>query len=171
MTVSVRRSTRNDAPAIARLEAEFSDYLESLGDPNPGTFSEERYLADGCGPGRAFSGLIAEIDSEPVGYLFYCPGYDSDHGGRIVWVVDLFVTQSARGRGVARSLMRAVARICRDSGGSQVLWFVYTRNKLAQQFYEHLGAKFLFSAWLPCWMETFGPCRYSGVPDRTCSGP
>ena len=142
MTLTIRPSTRDDAQAVARLSVEFSEYLRSLGDPDPGEFTQEKYLADGCGPSRAFSGLIAELDGVAVGYLFYCPGYASDLGGRITWIVDLFVTQCARGRGVARALMRETSQICRASGGSHLFWALYTPNTLGQRFYEKLGAQY-----------------------------
>jgi len=54
----------------------------------------------------------------------------------------LFVTQSARGRGVARALMRETSQICRASGGSHLFWALYTPNKLGQRFYEKLGAQY-----------------------------
>ena len=142
MPVSIRPSTQDDASLIVGLASEFTEYLRSLGDPEPGDFSAQQYLEDGCGPTRAFSGLIADLDNEPVGYLFYCPGYDLDLGGRILWIVDLFVTQSARGHGVARSLMQAAAQICRESGGNCLSWSVYIPNKLGLCFYEHMGAEY-----------------------------
>jgi len=143
LSVSIRTSTRDDARAIAKLSSEFSGYLRSLGDPNPGDFTEQQYLADAFGPDKAFSGLIAELSGEPVGYLLHCPGYDFDLGGRIRWVIDLFVTRAARGRGAGRALMRAAAEICRASGGGQLVWTLYTPNEVGRRFYEELGAKYV----------------------------
>lgn len=144
-TATVRPSTADDAPAIARLASSFSEYLRSIGDPDPdpGQITEQQYLSDGTGPGQAFYGLIGELDGEPVGYLLYCHGYDLDLEGRVVCVIDLFVQESARGHGVGRLLMQTTAKICREAGGKQLSWSVYSRNELAQRFYEHLGATFI----------------------------
>ncbi len=142
LPVSVRPATGADAALIASFAAEFADYLRALGDPDPGQISEQQYLADACGPGPAVSGLIAEQGGRPVGYLLYCHGYDLDLGGRVVWVVDLFVRESARGCGTGRSLMEAAAEICRNAGGRQLCWSVYAPNQLGRRFYEALGAKY-----------------------------
>jgi len=143
LTVTVRQATAADSPTIARLASSFTEYLRSIGDPDPepGQITEQQYLRDGTGPGRAFDGLMGELDGEPVGYLLYCHGYDLDLGGRGIYVIDLFVHESARGRGVGRRLMQTTARLCREAGGKHVSWSVYTRNRLAMRFYEHLGGK------------------------------
>ena len=142
LPVTVRPSTAADAPVIAKLASAFSDYLRSIGDPDPdpGGITEQQYLADGTGPRPAFYGLIGELDGEPVGYLLYCRGYDLDLEGRVIEVIDLFVQESARGHGVGRLLMQTAAEICREAGGRHLSWSVYARNKLARRFYEHLGA-------------------------------
>jgi GNAT superfamily N-acetyltransferase len=142
LSASVRPATVEDAGVIGALAAAFADYLRSLGDPQPGQIGEQQYLRDAFGPSPAFSGLIGELDGSPVGYLLYCHGYDLDLGGRIVWIIDLFVVDSARGRGVGTSLMRAAAEVCRDAGGGQLAWSVYSRNRIGQRFYERLGARY-----------------------------
>ncbi len=142
LPVTVRQSTAADAPVIAQLASAFSDYLLSIGDPdpNPGGITEQQYLTDGTGPRPAFYGLIGELNGEPVGYLLYCHAYDLDLGGRVIEIIDLFVQESARGHGVGRLLMRETAKMCRQAGGHHLSWSVYARNKLARRFYEHLGA-------------------------------
>lgn len=141
MSALIRPSRREDAKAIGALAAALAEHLRSLGDPDPGQMTEQRYVADGFGPSRAFSGLVGEHDGEIVGYLLYCHAYDLDHGGRTLWIIDLFVRESARGRGVGRALMNRAAEICRDAGGSQLTWSVHPRNAIARRFYEKLGAR------------------------------
>jgi GNAT superfamily N-acetyltransferase len=143
LPATVRPSTAADASIIAELASAFSDYLRSIGDPNPESsqITEQQYLTDGTGPKRAFYGLIGELDDKPVGYLLYCHGYDLDLKGRVIYVIDLFVQESARRLGVGRLLMQTTAKICRDDGGNHLWWSVYVRNRLAQRFYENLGGK------------------------------
>ena len=143
MNISVRSATREDAAAIEKLEREFADYLVSIGDTNPRWLDAETYLKDGFGEDSAFSGLVAESEEVVIGYLLYHSGYDVDHGGRILHVIDLFVTESARRSGTGRALMEGVVDICRRRGGKGLLWGVFLKNKLAMGFYEHLGAKYL----------------------------
>ena len=56
-------------------------------------------------------------------------------------VIDLYVHASQRRGGVGEALMRMAASICREAGGHELIWSVFAPNKLAFQFYEHLGAK------------------------------
>ena len=143
MNITIRPTTPEDAEAIMRLEQEFVDYLISIGDTNPTSLSVETYLRDGFGAEPAFSGIVAETVGEIIGYLLYHPGYDIDRGGRIFYVLDLFVTAKARRKGTGRVLMEAMADICRRAGGTELLWGVFLKNKLSLDFYESLGAKYL----------------------------
>jgi len=141
MSVTIRAATPHDAESVASLGREFVAYLQALGDPHPHCLSAEEYLRDGFGENPGFSGLIAELDGQVVGDLLYCRSYDNDLGGRILYIIDLFVRENARRRGVARALMQEAGNICRRGGGHGLLWCVYTRNKAATAFYENLGAK------------------------------
>ena len=143
MSITIREATAQDAEDIALLGREFTVYLQVLGDSNPNCLSAEDYLKDGFGENPAFAGLIAEIAEQTVGYLLYCPAYDLDLGGRIFYIVDLFVRETARRHGVGRDLMTRAAIICRESGGQALLWTVYVPNKMAAAFYEKLGAEYI----------------------------
>lgn len=52
---------------------------------------------------------------------------------------ELFVDESARGRGVGRMLLRRVARHAQEQGADQLRWTVLSDNHSAQQFYSELG--------------------------------
>jgi GNAT superfamily N-acetyltransferase len=141
VSLTIRAATPQDAESVAALGREFVAYLQALGDPHPHCLSAEEYLRDGFGENPGFSGLIAELDGQVVGYMIYCRMYDNDLGGRMLYVVDLFVRESARRRGVARALMQEATNICQQGGGHGLLWCVYAPNKTAIAFYENLGAK------------------------------
>jgi GNAT superfamily N-acetyltransferase len=136
----VRACTSGDAAAVAALSAEFAAYLRALGDPAPGAVTAEAYLRDGFGERPAFEGLLAEADGRAVGYLLHHPGYDTDRGGRVLHVADLYVSSDARRLGVGNALMHAAAEVCRGFGGRAVVWAVYGPNAAARGFYESLGA-------------------------------
>lgn len=143
MNITVRPATPEDAGIIEKLGLEFNSYLRSLGDSNPDVFNTGTYIRDGFGSYAAFSGIVAEIDGEVVGYLLYHHGYDIDHGGRILYMVDFYVRESYRRKGVGRVLMETVAGICREAGGNEIVWAVYNPNKQAFSFYEKLGARYI----------------------------
>jgi hypothetical protein len=120
--------------------AEFQAYLRSLGDDTPAVFSAARYLRDGFGDDPAFQGLVAETESGIGGYLLYHFGYDTDRGRRLVFIIDLFVREAFRHRGLASALMERVAAIGRARGADAMFWSVYEPNTPALRFYEALGA-------------------------------
>ena len=142
MRFLIRPATAEDAEAVGELAKEFAEYLRALGDPSDLPFDAGTYLQDGFGPNPAFSGLVAESDGEILGYLLYYPGYDVDNATRILHIVDLYVTERRRCRGIGRALMEEAAAICRRLGGTQLFWAVYVRNESAFAFYESLGARY-----------------------------
>jgi GNAT superfamily N-acetyltransferase len=141
MSAVIRNATPADADAIGTLAGEFQAYLRALGDRTHFEFTAETYLRDGFGPNPAFSGLVAERDGRVISYLLYHFGYDTDRAMRLMHVIDLYVYESQRRRGVGEALMRRAAEICREAGGRELIWSVFSPNTLAFQFYEHLGAK------------------------------
>ena len=74
-----------------------------------------------------------------VGYAFFTLGYNTDVAARSMWLHDIFVAPSARGRGVGYALMAAVAAETVRAGGVLLEWGVHTANAGALEFYRRLG--------------------------------
>jgi GNAT superfamily N-acetyltransferase len=142
IALSIRPATASDAEAVADMGREFMDYLRALGDAKAHSLTADEYLRDGFSDDPAFTGLIAELDGETVGYLLYTPGYDLDRGGRFLYVVELFVQARARRAGVGRALFEAAADIGRRRGWDQMSWSVYSPIARAGAFYEEVGARY-----------------------------
>ncbi|HEY31638.1 MAG TPA: GNAT family N-acetyltransferase [Dehalococcoidia bacterium] len=141
--MKIREATRDDEAAIGTLAKEFADYLRSLGDTAGFGFNASTYLRDGFGDNPAFQGLVAEIDNEVVGYLLYNPRYDTDLAMRTLYIIDLYVHPTNRLQGVGKALMKRAGDICTAAGGKGLLWSVYSPNRPALDFYEHLGARYV----------------------------
>lgn len=137
----IRAAEEGDSTQIGLLAGQFADYLRGLGDQTDFNFNAEAYLRDGFGSDPAFEGIVASRDDTILGYLLYCPGYDTDRGVRLLHVLDLYVRDDARRQGVGRALMLEAASICRLRGSRELVWSVYEPNKLAVEFYEGLGAR------------------------------
>jgi GNAT superfamily N-acetyltransferase len=140
---TIRTATVNDADTIGELAKEFQVYLRGMGDRTQVEFNAKTYRRDGFGPHAAFAGLVAELDGKVIGYLLYHFGYDTDRAMRLMFVIDLYVQETKRRRGIGEALMRVAAQICREAGGRELIWSVFVPNKLALQFYERLGAKYI----------------------------
>jgi ribosomal protein S18 acetylase RimI-like enzyme len=138
MTITVRRATPDDAQTIARMVAALGVVTQ---DPLI-DISAADVLRDGFGPEPWFLGFIAERAGAPIGLAVAQRGYATDLGSRGLYITELFVEAEARGRGVGRALMRAVAGQARAFGGEWVAWDVGHENAPAKRFYEKLGARY-----------------------------
>lgn len=139
--MTIRPAIESDAETIGALAAEFQAYLRGLGDRTDFAWGAQEFLRDGFGERAAFAGLVAELDGNVVGYALYHDGYETDRGRRLVHLIDLYVQEGSRRRGVGRALMQRVAELSRDRGVEIVFWSVYKPNALASAFYERFGAR------------------------------
>jgi GNAT superfamily N-acetyltransferase len=149
--ITVRRATAADAAAIGDMIKDFQAYLRSLGDKTKFAFDAHAYVSDGFGANPAFAAILAEVDGTAAGYLLYHHGYDTDRGQRLTYVIDLYVQDRFRRRGVGKALMQAAARSCTEAAGTALIWTVYRRSQLAFDFYDGLGARRLSHLELMVW--------------------
>jgi GNAT superfamily N-acetyltransferase len=58
----------------------------------------------------------------------------------VIWLEDLCVTQSQRGSGAGKALMRELARLALERGCARLAWDVLDWNQPSIDFYQRLGA-------------------------------
>ena len=104
-------------------------------------------LRDGFGKQPKFEVLIAELDGEPVGFALFFPTYSTWEGRPGIYLEDLFVTEHARGQGLGRKLMAALAAIAVARGCRRLELSVLHWNP-TREFYHHLGMVHM-QEWLP----------------------
>jgi GNAT superfamily N-acetyltransferase len=104
-------------------------------------------LRDGFGERPKFEVLIAELDGEPAGFALFFPTYSTWEGRPGIHLEDLFVAEPARGRGLGRKLMAALAAIAVARGCPRLELSVLHWNP-AREFYHHLGLTHM-EEWLP----------------------
>ncbi len=143
--VTVRPIRATDVPALVDLHQQFESYLKTL-DPHRRAEAlsvyQDRLRRDGFGGRRRFHGYLAVVGGKAAGYLFYHQGYDPDEmKGPVVWIIDLYVRQGERRRGVGTALMEAVAAQSKRLNAIDIYFGVWDRNKAAQAFYARLGAR------------------------------
>ena len=139
--MNIRPCLTSDAAAIEALFREFVVYLRSIGDEHDYRFSAQQYVADGFGSDPAFRGFVAEEGSGLIGYALFSRSYDGDYV-RGLYVVDLYVQQASRGKGVGRALMDAVRNTALAEGATRLSWAVHKKNASALRFYESIGARY-----------------------------
>jgi len=104
-------------------------------------------LRDGFGKQPKFEVLIAELDDEPVGFALFFPTYSTWEGRPGIYLEDLFVAEHARGQGLGRKLMAALAAIAVARGCRRLELSVLHWNP-TREFYHHLGMAHM-QEWLP----------------------
>jgi hypothetical protein len=120
--------------AMIRALAEY----EKLAHLCRGTEADLRAALAGDPP--ACEALMARLDGEPVGFALYFHTFSTFLARRGLWLEDLFVLPTARGLGVGKALLRAVADVAVQRGCGRFEWSVLDWNTPAIRFYEGLGA-------------------------------
>ncbi len=148
----IRKATREDVPTILALVKELATYEK---EPDAVIATEADFLRDGfSGNPPAFHVLVAEEEEEEsvIGFAFYFFSYSTWVGRKCLYLEDLFVKPSCRGRGAGVALMKALARVAVDTDCRRFVWQVLDWNAPAIAFYERLGAK-VMREWLTARIE------------------
>jgi GNAT superfamily N-acetyltransferase len=133
----LRPAVAADAAVIVRFIQELAEYErlrhECLAD-------EASVCATLFSAHPAAEVLLAEDDGTPVGFALFFPTYSTFLARAGMHLEDLYVTAEARGRGVGRALLGALARLSLARGYGRLEWAVLDWNAPAIRFYESLGA-------------------------------
>jgi len=151
MTVTVRPATVADAGLLHRFSKDLARFED---EPDAVKATPESLARDGFGPDPKFAALIAERGGQPVGFALYTFNYSVWTGARGIFVEDIWVVPGARRGGVARALMRALAKECAANGWRRIDLNVLDWNP-ARGFYERLGFR---------WQRTWLAYRLQGEP-------
>ena len=134
----IRPATPADLPTIAALIRELAEY-EKLS--HAVEFDERQLHAHLFGPRPYAEVLIAEADGQPVGFALFFHNFSTFRGKPGVYLEDLFVRPAARGRGLGKKLLAALAKLAVERGCARVEWSVLDWNEPAIGFYKSLGAE------------------------------
>lgn len=136
---AIRLAEAGDAPVFARLVHAMDAYYET---PIAETVeATARFIAKtGFGPGQPIEALLAEQNGEIVGFAAFGKIYPTDDGRLGTMMKDLFVTEAARGQGIGRALVGALAKLCVERGYQRLHWTTTRDNDAAIALYNSLGA-------------------------------
>lgn len=87
-----------------------------------------------------------------VGFATLFWTWSTTNACRVGVMNDLFVTETARGKGLAEQLICACRDLCAQRGARRLTWQTAPDNHRAQAVYERLGAnrEGWVDYWLPC---------------------
>ena len=135
--LSVRPATAADVPLIRALIAELAEY-ERLAGAAVATDEGLREQLFGARP--AAEVLIGEVDGQAAGFALFFHNFSTFLGKRGLYLEDLFVRPAARGVGLGKHLMAALARIAVQRDCGRLEWSVLDWNTPAIGFYRRIGA-------------------------------
>ncbi len=84
--------------------------------------------------------VIAEYDDNPAGFALFFLTFSTVLAKPGIFLEDLFVRPSVRGKGIGKALLRYLAHLAVERDCGRVEWAVLDWNEPAIRFYEKLGA-------------------------------
>lgn len=132
----IRPAVPADVPVLLQLVHELAMYerepdavVATEADLHRGLFADGRCSAH-----------VAQNGGQVVGFALWYPTFSTWTGQPGLWLEDLYVRESARGLGLGRALLEALAALCLERGWPRFEWWVLDWNSPAIGFYAGLGA-------------------------------
>lgn len=145
MSFTLRATTPRDIPVLHRLMRNFAAY-EKL---------EHRFKITEAGLHDALFGakppldsVLVEVDTAPVGFALWYFLFGTFSGRNRLFVEDIYIEPSYRGRGIGLALFRHMARVALEQDCPDMEWHVLDWNTPAIDFYRRIGAKPI-EGWIP----------------------
>ena len=134
---TLRFATIEDVPTILGFIRELAEY-ERLSDE---VSADEATLRETLfGDRRVAEVILAETEGEAAGFALFFHNFSTFLGRPGIYLEDLYVRPSHRGRGIGEILLRRLAALARERGCGRLEWSVLDWNEDAIRFYRRLGA-------------------------------
>lgn len=130
--ISVRFATPEDMPVVLDLIKELAAYEQAASEVKN---SSAQLIKDGFGNNPAFECVVAERESEVVGFALFFTSY-STWKGKCLYLEDLCVKESLRRNGVGKKLFDFVLQLAKDRKMKRLSWQVLDWNESAISFYK-----------------------------------
>jgi GNAT superfamily N-acetyltransferase len=135
--VTIRPAVVDDVPLILSFIKKLANY-ERLAHEVVAT--EESLRETLFNSRKTAEVAIGYFQNKPIGLVLFFHNYSTFLGRPGLYIEDLFVDESYRGRGFGAALLRYVARLAVERNCGRLEWSVLDWNKPAVDFYTRLGA-------------------------------
>lgn len=137
-TTIVRKATPADCPRMLELINELAVYERA---PHEVTVTLSHFEESGFGPTPVWWAFVVEEDGYVQGFALYYIRYSTWKGQRM-YLEDILVTESARGKGLGAKLMDALINEAQERKFSGIVWQVLNWNEPAMNFYRKYNTRF-----------------------------
>lgn len=152
----IRKATAADCPQIMKLIQELADYEKA---PNEVTVSLEHFIDSGFGEKPVWEAFVAtspqpspqneEGGEVVIGFALYYIRYSTWKGQRM-YLEDLLVTESMRGKAVGKLLFDTLIEECKAKKYKGLVWQVLDWNEPAINFYKKFDGVKFDAEWVNC---------------------
>lgn len=136
--VKVLPAKEADVPALLGLVRELAEY-EKLTDWL--SVTEEKFRKSLFGDRPEAEALIAWDGSQAVGYAVFFYNYSTFIGTQGIYLEDIYVRPTVRGRGIGKKIFEALATMAKERKCDRLEWMVLNWNQSAIDFYKGLGGE------------------------------
>lgn len=137
-TITIRAASPSDASTVHAMLLRLA---LAMGAPKKNSSSVKDIAAALSGDRPAIHALIGELQKKPVGVAVFFLTFSTWRGKPGVYVQDIYVAANARGAGLGRKLLQAVAAWGLQQGADHLRLSVDPSNAAARAFYASLGLK------------------------------
>ena|ERR1700761_8803782 len=141
--INLRIAKKEDCPRLLELVHELALFERA---PEEVTVTLEEFEDAGFGAKPVWKAFVAESDGFIAGFALYYIRYSTWKGCR-VYLEDLIVTESWRGKGLGKLLFEKMLQEVRELGFNGMAWQVLDWNEPAINFYKKYEAN-IEAGWL-----------------------
>ena len=145
MSIIIRIGTKADIPFALNLVKELAAYEKA---PNEVEVTIEEMTEWGFGTDKHFDFFVALENDIIVGLALYYYKY-STWKGKCLFLEDIIVTESQRGKGLGKLLFDKVVQVSKEQKVRRMEWQVLDWNTPAIEFYKKYDAT-LDGEWVNC---------------------
>jgi GNAT superfamily N-acetyltransferase len=140
--MTIRPAIKEDCPAMLDLIRELALYEKA---PHEVTVDPKHFEESGFGENPVWRAFVVEdlsrSENPVVAFALYYIRY-STWKGQVMYLEDILVTESMRGKGIGKMLMDRLIDEAKEKGFKRIAWQVLDWNEPAINFYKKFNANF-----------------------------